>query len=149
MKSPFVTRLYLSLIGMSMSMSLFAADKTEDKGPLLNEPMGVGNIIQMLLGLTFIVVLIIGMAWLMRRMGTFQATAAGELKVLGGLSVGQRERVVLIQAGEKQILVGVAPGRVNALHVLEEPLAIDEQRTRPTSTSFAERLNAALKNKIK
>ena len=104
---------------------------------------------QMLLGLTFIVVLIVGMAWLMRRMGTFQATAAGELKVLGGLSVGQRERVVLIQVGEKQILVGVAPGRVNALHVLEEPLKVDEQRTVSAPASFAERLNAALKNKIK
>ena len=48
--------------------------------------------------------------------------AGGGLRILGGLSMGARERVVLLQVGDTQLLVGVAPGRVQTLHVLEQPL---------------------------
>jgi flagellar protein FliO/FliZ len=44
------------------------------------------------------------------------------MKVLGGISVGQRERLVLVQIGSKQLLVGVAPGSVNHVMVFDEPL---------------------------
>jgi len=49
-------------------------------------------------------------------------------KVLASLPVGARERIVLMQAGDRQIVVGVAPGRVSALHVLDEPLDIGARR---------------------
>ncbi len=32
------------------------------------------------------------------------------------------ERVVLVQVGKQQLLIGVAPGRVSTLHVLDEPV---------------------------
>ncbi|WP_172600428.1 FliO/MopB family protein [Sulfurivermis fontis] len=63
--------------------------------------------------------------------------------MLGGVPVGQRERVVLIQVGNKQLLLGVAPGRVQTLHVLDEPINVTAVPS--GGESFAERLTAALK----
>jgi flagellar protein FliO/FliZ len=69
-----------------------------------------------------VLALIAGIAWVLKRTGRFQMGAGGGLRILGGLSMGARERVVLLQVGETQLLVGVAPGRLQTLHVLEHPL---------------------------
>jgi len=53
----------------------------------------------------------------------------------------------LLQVGEQQLLLGVAPGRVQTLHVLEQPL---EQPTtargakRSTDGAFADRLRRVM-----
>lgn len=135
------------------NFAVAATTATEKAIPSLsNEPVGVGNYIQMFFGLFFIIALIVGMAWFMRRMGNMGGISAGNLKVLGGLSVGQRERIVLVQAGETQLLIGVAPGEIRTLHVMDE--TIDQQVTSTdtnskVSTGFAEKLHAAIKNRNK
>jgi flagellar biogenesis protein FliO len=50
--------------------------------------------------------------------------APGSIEIVADISLGQKERAVLVQVGEQQILLGVAPGRVNTLHVLAEPVAV-------------------------
>ncbi len=115
--------------------------------PLTGEPVGAGNYVQMVLGLVFVIGLIVGLAWFVRRMGNFQAGAAGSLKLLGGLSLGQRERVVLLQVGETQLLLGVAPGRINTLHVLDTPIETNEGTE--ANASFAKRLQDVIKQGIR
>jgi flagellar protein FliO/FliZ len=51
--------------------------------------------------------------------------------VLADLPLGQKERAVLIRVGTKQILLGVAPGRVSTLHVLSEPVELSAPPTTP------------------
>ena len=131
---------------------LFAAQvvsAAQEKGisPLSNEPVGIGGYLQMFLGLFVVVALIFGMAWFMRRMGNMHGMAAGDLKVLGGISVGQRERIVLVQAGKIQLLVGVAPGEIRTLHVLDEPIPTSSETNTKVSSSFAEKLHAAIKHR--
>lgn len=87
---------------------------------------GAGSVLQVFLGLGAVLALIGAAAWASRRFGRLPFGAGQGLRVLGGLSVGTRERVVLIEVGGTQLLVGVAPGRVQALHVLETPLAVPE-----------------------
>lgn len=105
------------------------------------EPLAGGSLAKLGLGLFAVVFLIVGMAWVMRRMGGMPGTATGALRVLGGLSMGTRERVVLIQVGETQLLLGVAPGRVQTLHVLEQPIPTIEAGGKG---NFAASLAAAL-----
>ncbi|MEG7523045.1 MAG: flagellar biosynthetic protein FliO [Chromatiales bacterium] len=50
--------------------------------------------------------------------------------VLGGTSVGPRERVVVVKVDDIRLLLGVAPGRVQTLHVLdqsEDEVTFDKQ----------------------
>lgn len=68
------------------------------------------------------------------------------LVCLGSLSLGQRERVVIVQAGEQQLVLGVTASQINTLHVLDEPLV-----TAPDADSadFRQKLTAALSRQVK
>jgi flagellar protein FliO/FliZ len=79
-------------------------------------PSTSSSSMSMLFGLALVLGLIICAAWLLKRTGlapAMQASAAA--KVVGGVSVGSRERIVVVEVGDQWIVVGVAPGRVNAL----------------------------------
>jgi flagellar protein FliO/FliZ len=107
------------------------------------DPLAVGNLVQLTLGLLAVLLLLGGLAWLLRRSGRFTTGMHGALQVLGGVSMGTRERVVLLQVGRQQLLVGVAPGRIQTLHVLDEPIDIRESAARPKA-GFAQALDMAL-----
>ncbi len=81
------------------------------------------SILQVGAALCIVLVLIVGGAWFMRRVGHFGNTVGRLMRVVGVLSVGSRERVVLIEVGGRQLLLGVAPGRVSTLHILEQTLS--------------------------
>jgi flagellar protein FliO/FliZ len=63
----------------------------------------------------------------MRKMQGIGVVSGQRMQVISALSVGARERVVLIQVGEKQMLLGVAPGRVNYIKELEQTLTSKDQ----------------------
>lgn len=108
------------------------------------DPVGAGGMAQVVLGLLVVILMIVGIAWLARRFGNFQTTASGALRVIGGLSMGPRERVVLVQVGDRQLLLGVAPGRVSTLHVLDKPVPVAASPAAGPD-SFAARLAMILK----
>ena len=90
---------------------------------------GVGT---MLLSLLLVVAMILALAWLARRMQNLPRGGRGGLKVLGGVSLGTRERAVILEFEGRRLLVGVAPGQVRLLDAIEAP------------ASFAENLDQAL-----
>ena len=101
----------------------------------------VTNPLVVLAGLAFIVLLIYGCAWLVKRMGAVNIGGGSGMKIVAGLSVGQRERVLLLEVGERQVLVGVAPGRVSHLESFDEPVV---NTADSSGGNFSERLKAVL-----
>ncbi len=97
------------------------------------------QIMNLFLSLVLIIALIFVCAWLFRRASAIGSISNKQLKVLGGVSLGAKEKAVLIKAGDKQILVGVAPGSVNAIHVFEEPI-FEEDNKSTTGSEFARQL---------
>ncbi len=89
--------------------------------------INAGSIFQLFLGLAAVLVMIFISAWLVKRLGRWQGGHTTQLKVVGGLALGTRERIVLVQVGEQQILVGVTAQNINTLHVLDKPL-VDEKK---------------------
>lgn len=83
------------------------------------DAMAVARVV---IGLLVVLLVILALGWTLRRMGAVTGSAAGQLRVLGGVSLGNRERAVLVQVGEEQLLIGVSPGRVCTLHKLPKPL---------------------------
>lgn len=71
--------------------------------------------LQMVFGLLIVLGLLLGALWLLKRISQPQGTAAGLLRVVAGVAVGSRERVVILELGNSWLVLGVAPGRVSAL----------------------------------
>lgn len=82
---------------------------------------------QSLLSLMLVVGSIFVVAWLLRRVQNLRPKSVGGLRVHSGLSVGNRERVLWIEAGGQHLLIGVAPGRVNTLHVFAQAPELRQQ----------------------
>jgi len=101
-----------------------------------------GNYVEVILGLAVVLALIYALAYAARRLNGAAFPGNLPIKILGGTSLGVREKVVLIDVGGKHILLGVAPGRVNTLHVFEEPL--DLIREKRAEAAFAVRLKQIL-----
>lgn len=69
-----------------------------------------------------VILLLIGVLVLLRRFNGVSSQMNGNMRVISSVGVGQRERVVLLQVGEEQILVGVGPGNVRKIHAFDEPV---------------------------
>jgi len=89
------------------------------------------GIMQMLLGLALVLALIVLASWALKRFGAGATSSVSAIKVLTAASVGPRERVVLVEISDTWLVLGVAPGRVSALHQLpRQALPAPEPATR-------------------
>lgn len=77
----------------------------------------VFGMMQGVFGLLIVIGLIFAAGWLMRRIGP-RGRTGNVVQVLGGASVGPREKVVVVRAGDQTLVLGVAPGHVALLHTV-------------------------------
>jgi len=82
----------------------------------------VGGLGQVTLALLIVLGAVFAVAWIVKRMRGFGNRVGNAIDVIADIPLGQKERAVLLKVGQAQILIGVAPGRVNTLHVLTEPI---------------------------
>ena len=79
-------------------------------------------LLQVIGSFVVVILLLIGVLVLLRRFNGVSSQMSGNMRVVSSVGVGQRERVVLLQVGEEQILVGVGPGNVRKIHAFNEPV---------------------------
>lgn len=77
------------------------------------------NVLHWLAALIAVLALFGILTWLLKKSGHLAMQRKSELVALTALSLGMREKLVLVKVGEKQLLLGVTPGRVDKLMVLE------------------------------
>jgi flagellar protein FliO/FliZ len=77
-----------------------------------------GSVLQVVLSLLLVLAAIVLVAWLLKRLNLPQNAPGSALKVVSGVAVGQRERIVLVEVNDTWLVVGVAPGQVTALHTM-------------------------------
>jgi flagellar protein FliO/FliZ len=100
-----------------------------------------GELVRVLLSLGGIVVLIFAAGWLTRRLQSRQFIGGRRLRCVESMSISARERVLLIEADGKRLLVGVGTGGVRALHVYEGSVPVAEVPTPVAVPPFAELLS--------
>lgn len=84
---------------------------------------GAAQAARVLAVLVLVLGLILMLAALLRRHGGMQRQLPGAIRVLAVTPLGARERLLLVQVGTQQLLLGASPGRIQTLLVLDEPLA--------------------------
>jgi flagellar protein FliO/FliZ len=107
-----------------------------------------GGIVQIIFSLLLVLAAIVLVAWLLKRMNVAQQGSGNLLKVVGGVAIGQRERVVLVEVKDTWLVVGVGPGQIRTLHTLQKPLDSGQHEeastTQPARSKFADLLAAVL-----
>ena len=83
-------------------------------------PISASYAVQILFSFLAVIGFILLLAWLMRKTGRYGAGGDQALKVISSMSLGMREKILLIEVEGVAIVVGVAPGQVRTLHVFEE-----------------------------
>lgn len=87
--------------------------------------IGTADFLQVFLGLVVVVATVVLVLWVIRRLGRYSSSANNHIKILGGVNLGARERLLVVQVGEQQLVLGIAPGSIRTLHVLEHPLVVE------------------------
>lgn len=80
--------------------------------------IGTGTYVQAGLALALIVSLLVGAAWLARKVTGGKGFGQGGMRVVGGVALGPRERIVLLEVGEEWLVIGIVPGQIRTLHRL-------------------------------
>ena len=81
---------------------------------------------QMLLGLAAVIALVFALAWLARRLGVPLHETSPLLKRVASLTVGARERVLIVEVADQWLVLGVTTQSIQTLHQLpkgEVPVA--------------------------
>jgi len=81
----------------------------------------VGSMVQVVFALGLVLGLIVLAAWLMRRFSLMPRAAGGMLRVVSGVVVGQRERVVIVEVRDQWLVLGVTSQSVNLLSSMPRP----------------------------
>jgi flagellar protein FliO/FliZ len=105
-------------------------------------PLSVGSLSQLTLSLIAIVALILAISWALKRLKVAGPRGSGDIAVIGELSVGPRERIVLIRVGDSQVLVGIGASGVVPLTPLAAPIVLKDGGPAP---AFADRLRELMK----
>lgn len=129
--------LLLLLLSLSASVPAWAIEQaaTAATAPAAAGP---GSLIQVLLWLLVICGLLGGAAWVLKRMGLARPAAGNVARIVGGVNVGNRERVLVVEVADQWIVVGVGPGRVNALSTMpKQDTAAPATEPLPDGKNFA------------
>ena len=94
-------------------------------------------------GLAVILVLIYGLSWFVKRFAQGGFTQNPGMKIISSMPLGTRERLMLVDVGGKQLLLGVTATQINSLHVFDEPVMVPE-KTQPVASEFSQKLMAII-----
>ena len=111
----------LFLILCTLPLSLLAQQSKADATATI-EPLSSSYLLKLTGGLILVVAAIFLVGWVVKKMNLTPQSHTGLIKVIAGLNLGTRERIILIEVGGEQILVGLCPGRMEKLHTLTTPL---------------------------
>jgi flagellar protein FliO/FliZ len=74
-----------------------------------------GSLLQTLFALILVLAVLGALAWFLKRYGPKVGGGNANVRVVGSLNLGGRERIVVVEVGKEWIVVGASPGRINAL----------------------------------
>lgn len=125
-------------------------------GPIVVTPApmasaAAGSLLQTILALCAVLAALAALAWAMKRYGPKGMKGNAALQIVGSLSLGGRERILVIEIGDQWIVVGAAPGRVSALATMARqdsaPPDILMQQNGLAAPSFSEWLKQTIEKR--
>lgn len=139
-------RAVLGIAGLLCSLGVMAQDASPSAAVSTATATELsGQLIQLLLGLLLVIGVIFLLAWLVRRIQHNLPVSKSNqaIRLIATQPLGTRERLLLVQVGKEQILLGITPGAIEPLHVLKEPIEVPEHEG--SGQIFGSKLKTLLK----
>ncbi len=118
--------------------------------PMATANPSAGNLLQTIFALCVVLGLLGILTWVLKRYGPKQTSGSANLRLVGALNLGGRERIMVVEVGDQWIVVGASPGRVNALATMPKqnaPSTIALESYQPSASSFAEWLKQTIEKR--
>ena len=130
-----------------MNPAIVLADSATDSVRATTKTIAYSDVLNWSVSLLLVLAVFFLCVWVIRKSGRLSATGRNNLSVLSGLSLGMREKVVLIKVGNKQLLLGVTPSRIDKLLELEGEDKLFQEQKHNDGSEFAQKLLQAMKGK--
>jgi flagellar protein FliO/FliZ len=98
------------------------------------------SILGSVLALVMVLLLIVALAWVLRRLQFSSMGRTGPIRIIASTALGLKERLVLVEIGEQQLLLGVTTSEISLLQRLETPIDVE-----PVPTAFRSTLDRYLR----
>jgi flagellar protein FliO/FliZ len=139
-------RTVAALAGGFLSCALMAAPVVAPLVPSVAAPAvdSGAELVRVLISLLGVVALIFFVGWLSRRAQVRVRPGGRKIRVIETMPVGIKEKIMLLEVGGTQLLVGASPtGGLRTLHVLATPVQDDAApaATAPAIRGFRDVLN--------
>ncbi|MGB5256523.1 MAG: flagellar biosynthetic protein FliO, partial [Woeseiaceae bacterium] len=103
--------------------------------------LGGGDVLNMVISMLFLVAVIVVLGWLYSRSRFVGSGNNDAINVVATRALGPKERLLIVEVADQQLLVGMTATAVQTLHVFDKPVAITKS---PAPAGFAGRLRTAL-----
>ena len=97
--------------------------------------MSFSYVVQILISFLLVIGCILLIAWFMKKSGRLGYGSGQAIRIKSSISLGMREKILVVEVGGAAIVVGVAPGQIRTLHVLEGGIQTDGQENIGVSQS--------------
>lgn len=92
--------------------------------------------LQIMLALLFVIALMLALAWVMKRVSPLQGQQQLGMKVIGGLHLGQREKIMVVEIGDQWLVLGVTPTQISRLESMPRQEHLLQNGTPSNGTAF-------------
>ena len=132
-------RRLLAVLSLVLVSTAGAADPVQ---PGTAGSPGLFGLLQVVLALLLVLGAIVALAWLLRRIGPGRVAAGGMLKVVGGVMIGPKERLVVVEVGQTWLIVGVGAASVSLVHSMPRPEGAEPAPEQPFSRLIGQALRS-------
>ena len=133
---------FFSALGLFLTSSITLGADQVAQTPSMP---GVESFFQMFFGLIVVLLVIFILATVFKKLNLVNVGGNNLINVIASQPLSNKEKLVLVQVGEDQILVGMSPGNISKLHKLSRNVNFESYTPLPEGqTDFTRMLKSVL-----
>ena len=106
------------------------------------------GLLQIFLALAVVIAIMLALAWMVKRIGPIASGHKLPVKVIGGISIGNRERVMVIEVADQWLVLGVTAQQINTLASMpKQDLPANDTGATPMTAPFADWLKKTIEKR--
>ena len=133
-------RKLLGLLPLTVAINVGATSQDMVAGPA---SVGSAEVLSVAGGLFLVIAAILTAGFLYSRMKGPRIGGNNVINIIASQALGPKERIVLIEIANTQLVIGLTTSQVQTLHVFDEPVIKAAEAV--SGSSFAERLKLVLR----